>query len=260
MANPALRQRSTQPPQTTPQDRVNAKVEIEDQGPIISLPDLLRIILTLLFASAALSYYLTSGESFLWNFSPWFLKLGALKSYLRGPVLLTPAELALYNGSSPDLPIYLSINHTIFDVSASPHTYGPGGSYHVFAGRDATRAFVTGCFADDTTSDLRGAEEVYMLVDDPDDPEEQALSSGEKKLRAERERREARKRVQKEVEKWSNFYRNNEKYFEVGKLVVVPEVSGGEPPKLCESAQKGRPKRRRRKPEHEVHGKGKPVQ
>jgi len=182
-----------------------------------------------------------------------------------GAIQLTPAELSLYNGTSPDLPIYLSINQTIFDVSASPHTYGPGGSYHVFAGRDATRAFVTGCFADDTTSDLRGAEDIYIPIeptpgDDPAvDEVEKKLSSAEKKMRAERERREAKKRVRKEVEKWETFYRESKKYFEVGKLVGVGEYTGPAPT-LCASAQKGRPKRKKQNIKQSGDGApGKPV-
>ena len=44
--------------------------------------------------------------------------------------------------------------------------YGPGGSYSFFAGRDATRAFVTGCFDTDLNGDLRGVEQMFMPVDD----------------------------------------------------------------------------------------------
>ena len=258
MASPALRQRIAKASTPAPHEQISTKADIEDQGPVISLLDVFRIILTLLATSCALSYYLTSGDSFVWNFQPWFAKPGALKSYFRGPLQFTPAELSLYNGTDAGLPIYLSINRTVFDVTAGRHTYGPGGSYSAFAGKDATRAFVTGCFAEDSTLDLRGAEEVYMVLDeDGDDEADEGLSSGERKVRAERERREARKKVQKEVEKWVNFYRDSKKYVEVGRLVGVPETFEGDPPKLCENAQKGRPKRKRKE---QKSAPGKPVQ
>ena len=163
---------------------------------------------------------------------------------------LTPSQLSTYNGSNPDLPIYLAINGTIFDVSAGRNTYGPGGSYSVFAGRDATRAFVTGCFLEDTTDDMRGAELIYMPVDD----KEEVISSAERKTRAERERREARKRVRQEVQKWEDFYRNSKKYFEVGTLVGRGKHDGV-PPELCESALKSRPKRKLNKASETAEGK-----
>lgn len=58
----------------------------------------------------------------------------------------------------------MAVNGTVYDVSAAPSTYGPGGPYHIFAGRDATRAFVTGCFQQDLTPDIRGVEEMFMPV------------------------------------------------------------------------------------------------
>ena len=90
------------------------------------------------------------------------------KKKKRGPISLTPAELSLYNGTDVSLPIYLAINGTIYDVSASPSFYGPGGGYHFFAGNDGTRAFVTGCFSEDVTPDLRGVEDMFLPVDDDD--------------------------------------------------------------------------------------------
>ena len=156
---------------------------------------------------------------------------------------MTPAELARYDGSNPDLPVYLAINGTIFDVSAGRHTYGPGGSYHHFAGRDASRGFVTGCFAQDTTADLRGAEEMFIPVDDPNDEKEKQLSSGQKKVRLEQDRRVAKKRVRQEVEKWEKFYSNSDKYFKIGKVVGQKPFTG-ESPELCPEAKKARPKRK----------------
>ena len=42
---------------------------------------------------------------------------------------ITEAELAKYDGTGKDGTIYLAINGTIYDVSASPAFYGPGGHY-----------------------------------------------------------------------------------------------------------------------------------
>lgn len=56
-------------------------------------------------------------------------------------------ELATFDGSVPGTPLYLSIMGRIFDVSAAPEYYARGRSYNHLVGRDATRAFVTGCSA-----------------------------------------------------------------------------------------------------------------
>ncbi|KAJ9616828.1 hypothetical protein H2200_000547 [Cladophialophora chaetospira] len=233
--------------------------DLEDTNSrIISPLDILRVLLTLIFASGLLSYYLTSGKSLLFNYNPWFLNASKLSHWWSGPLLLTPAQLALYNGTDPSQPIYLAINNTIFDVTAGKHTYGPGGSYEVFAGRDATRAFVTGCFQEDRTGDLRGVEWIYIPIED--DPDEE-ISSSARKLRAEKERREAKKKVFQEVNKWEEFYKNHKKYFEVGKLVGVDTYTGEAPP-LCEPAEKGRPKRKNvnAKKNKKKDAPGKPVQ
>ena len=84
-----------------------------------------------------------------------------------GRHVFTREELAGYDGSDPSRPIYLAFNGVVYDVSAArcaavyvalracaacsrrpldPHTracrgtYGKGGSYNMFAGRDATRS------------------------------------------------------------------------------------------------------------------------
>jgi hypothetical protein len=44
-------------------------------------------------------------------------------------IQLTEKELKEYDGTDAEKPIYLAINGTIFDVSASPAFYGPGGHY-----------------------------------------------------------------------------------------------------------------------------------
>lgn len=115
-------------------------------------------------------------------------------------------------------------------------------------GADATRAFLTGCFSDDVTPDLRGVEVLYVPVEDEaaaEDEAERALTPGQKKIRREREWREARKLVHKQVDGWLRFYRNSRKYWEVGKVVdgPGPEGKGLEMRPLCDQAQKMRPKR-----------------
>lgn len=253
--SPELRNRKPELQETAPR-KVSTEVEVEDKSsPVISVLDLLRVTLVLIGVTVVASYYVTSGESYIFGLPrPWFTKSAELKQYFRGPVYLTPAELAKYDGSDSSLPIYLAVNGTIFDVSAGAHTYGPGGSYHAFAGHDASRGFVTGCFMEDRTSDLRGAEEIYMPIEDPDEE----ISSGERKTRAERERRVAKKKVQEEVNKWVKFYKNSKKYFEVGKVVGVPSEPVGPAPVLCAQAQKGRPKRKNMNKKESAPGK--PVQ
>lgn len=60
--------------------------------------------------------------------------------------LFTKEELKRYDGSNPDLPIYLAIIGDVFDVTRGKQHYGPGMGYSFFAGVDGTRAFVTGEF------------------------------------------------------------------------------------------------------------------
>jgi predicted heme/steroid binding protein len=239
MSSEGIRQRTgkaSSAATTTPNASTKRKADEEGSG--VSLLDIVRILVTVIGLSCALSYYLTTGNSLIWGYHAWFTNPSAVAQYLRGPISLTPEQLAQYDGTDEKKPIYLAINGTIFDVSEGRNTYGPGGSYSVFAGRDATRAFVTGCFLEDRTSDLRGAEEIYLPIEDLDED----LSSGERKKRAEKERREAKRKVIGEVQNWENFYKNSKKYFEVGKIVGV-DTASGPAPTLCDVAQKGRPKR-----------------
>ncbi|KZT51865.1 progesterone binding protein [Calocera cornea HHB12733] len=49
------------------------------------------------------------------------------------------ADLKAYDGTSAGKPIYVSIKGTVFDVSNRADSYGPSGSYHIFAGKDASK-------------------------------------------------------------------------------------------------------------------------
>ncbi|KAK5152096.1 cytochrome b5-like heme/steroid binding domain-containing protein [Cryomyces antarcticus] len=192
-----------------------------------------------------MSWFVTN-ESVLWGYRPWFTKPAVVKRWIQGPVSLTDLALRDYNGVDPSKPIYVALNGSIYDVTAGRHVYGPGGSYHFFAGRDAARAFVTGCFDEDLNPDLRGAEETYMPVDDP----AEVISGAERKMRRERERRAALKQVEQTIEGWAGMFRGEggKPYFKVG---VVDRPASWSAlleklpvKKLCDRAQKGRPKRK----------------
>ena len=161
----------------------------------------------------------------------------------QGPVSLTDAELLSYDGSDPSKPIYLALNGTIYDVTAGRRVYGPGGSYNVFAGKDAARGFITGCFAEDSTPDLRGAEWTYVPVDVPGF-EEKDVTKEQKKIR-EQELRKARKKVKETLDGWTKMFTGagGKDYFEVG-TVKREEGWLEKLPKrtLCAQAQKSRPK------------------
>ncbi|KAK2858492.1 hypothetical protein FQN49_004678 [Arthroderma sp. PD_2] len=216
------------------------EMEQDDSSNKIGIVDILRFIFLVVIISSGLSYYITS-DSIIWGYKrPWFTRLPVLMRYINGPLVLTRAELSLYNGTDPDLPVYLSVNYTVYDVSANRRMYGPGGGYGFFSGRDATRAFVSGCFKEDLTSDLRGLEEMYMPIEDV--PEE-ALTNAAKKIRREKELREARANVQNQVAHWQKFFADSDKYFEVGKLKRDDEDEQGEKRELCAAAQDGRQKR-----------------
>lgn len=52
---------------------------------------------------------------------------------------ISPNDLALCDGNSSDHPTYVAIKGTVFDVTGND-AYSPKGAYHVFAGKDASRA------------------------------------------------------------------------------------------------------------------------
>ena len=180
--------------------------------------------------------------------SPWTDLQLTLRLVQHGPYDLTDAQLSIYNGSDPTLPILVAVNGTIYDVSASPHFYGPGGSYSFFAGRDATRSFVTGCFDTDLNGDLRGVEEMFMPVEEEAGGEPPKGERRERKLKREREKRVASKRVEETVRGWERLFDGGKdgKYFRVGKVDRGPDSGWegwGDVKELCQKAREGRPRR-----------------
>ena len=106
------------------------------------------------------------------------------------PRWVTPEELAANVGDPPGSPVWLAFLGEVFDVTAGARHYGPGGGYHFFAGRDATRAFSTGDFTQKgLVANLDGLTDEAMLG----------------------------------LENWSRFYRSGE-----GGYAFVGYVTGGE--------------------------------
>lgn len=73
---------------------------------------------------------------------------------------ITVAELRQYDGSDPSKPIYVAIKGTVFDVTHKRDTYGPGKSYNLFAGKDASKALgMSSLKEEDAVSDYSGLSE-----------------------------------------------------------------------------------------------------
>ncbi|XP_026757822.1 neuferricin homolog [Galleria mellonella] len=81
-------------------------------------------------------------ELFFYNF---------FKTDVRDSNLYSVEQLALNNGIDGNK-IYLSILGFVFDVTSGTKHYGKGGPYHYFAGKDGSRAFVTGDFQDESSN------------------------------------------------------------------------------------------------------------
>ena len=67
-----------------------------------------------------------------------------------GTRLVTLNELAAHGPNGPLEPVWLALMGRVYNVQkGAEHYYGPKGGYNFFAGRDGTRAFVTGKFDDE---------------------------------------------------------------------------------------------------------------
>ncbi|KAK6084525.1 Membrane steroid-binding protein 1 [Seiridium cupressi] len=234
------------PLQEDPKPKLSAKTRVKKEDDAYSpWLDILRVITFLVLASAGLSYLISGGDSFTWGLKnpPKYLRKAWWTEQFKSPIHLTPAELLAYDGSDPEKPIYLAINGTIYDVSANSRTYGPGGSYHVFAGVDAARGFVTGCFAEDRTADLRGIEEMHIPLDDPE--VDKHFTAQELVELKQKEVENARQKVHDQLKHWVNFFAKSPKYPKVGMVKREKNWLESEPrKKLCAQAEKGRPKRK----------------
>ncbi|XP_058754064.1 membrane-associated progesterone-binding protein 4-like [Vicia villosa] len=131
-----------------------------------------------------------------------FLRFPINLPTLHSQRLFSTEELSLFNGTDQGLPILLGILGSVFDVTKGKSHYGSGGGYNHFAGRDASRAFVSGNFTGDGLTDsLRNlsSTEVKSVVD------------------------------------WRDFYHKSYKY--VGKLVGRYYDSEGNPTKYLKGVE-----------------------
>ncbi|KAG0239397.1 cytochrome b5-like heme/steroid binding domain-containing protein [Mortierella sp. GBAus27b] len=77
----------------------------------------------------------------------------------------THEELRKYDGTKGE-PIYVAIKGKVYDVSGKEDMYGPQGKYHVFAGKDASKALAKSSLEEaDCIPDISGLndEEVKVL-------------------------------------------------------------------------------------------------
>ncbi|KAF9943112.1 hypothetical protein BGZ67_006480 [Mortierella alpina] len=88
--------------------------------------------------------------------------------------IFTSEELTGHDGTEENSTIYVAIKGTVFDVTAKRAMYGPGGGYHCFAGKDASKALgmsslkVEDCVADYsglTEKELKTMEDWYTFFE-----------------------------------------------------------------------------------------------
>lgn len=135
------------------------------------------VTLTVLIAGMGIAIvYLSPHISYIQkvkNFLEQFINFNPQTSEESQPVsnsdrIFTVEELGKYDGSGNSPGLYLAILGKVFDVEKGAQHYRPGGGYSFFAGRDATRAYVTGEFTDEgLVDDINGLESSALLgIDD----------------------------------------------------------------------------------------------
>ncbi|KAF8529278.1 cytochrome b5 [Hysterangium stoloniferum] len=161
---------------------------------------LIKFLVALVAIGMLLGHFITG--DYLWDYQG---KWRHLKTYLpSGERLLSENQLAKYDGNTENFGVYIAIDHDVYDVSSNRRTYGPGGAYEFMAGKDAARAFATGCFKEHRTHDLRGLNE----------------------------------KEQGQIEHWKNFFANHKDYPKVGRVVHPPIDPASPIPEDCDPKRK----------------------
>ncbi|XP_030847183.1 neuferricin-like [Strongylocentrotus purpuratus] len=78
--------------------------------------------------------------------------------------LFTVDSLKAYDGSRNSPGLHIAIMGKVFDVSKGTKHYGPGGGYSFFAGRDGSKAYISGDFSEEgLTPDVEGLTPQDMI-------------------------------------------------------------------------------------------------
>jgi len=115
-------------------------------------------------------------------------------------IALTLEELAEYDGrelpgTNGQAPLFLAVRGRIYDVTAGAPFYGPGRTYHKLVGKDATRAFCTGCLEPECLiSSVEGLTDAQQI----------------------------------EADRWIELYEHHDKYKLVGRVRVPVDLSAEE--------------------------------
>lgn len=144
--------KNSKPDDRKEQDKLKPVPHANDYSSV-SLLDVVRMLVGIILLNVCVSWWFTGTVTYKYKgklIQPHFWRYKLMGT----PVLLTDSEMASYDGSDPSKPIYIAINGTVWDVSSNPRTYGPGGSYSVFSGKDCARAFATNCL-NHLTHDIR---------------------------------------------------------------------------------------------------------
>ncbi|EIW62150.1 cytochrome b5 [Trametes versicolor FP-101664 SS1] len=172
------------------------------------------------FILYATLFVVLAGKFFTGSFL-WEMELPSVSQFMpSGQRLFSEKFLAQFDGTDADRPVYIAIDGDVYDVSSNRATYGPGGSYHMMAGRDAARAFGTGCFKTHLTHDLRGLSESEM----------------------------------KGVEHWKKFFGESKKYSKVGRVSHPPIDPASDYPEHCDPKKAQAALDRERKAKEEAAG------
>jgi len=198
----AIKQRNKERLEKQAKGEKTDPLESEDLEPEIGCWGLTKFLLGVLAMGLLLGYFVTGDP--LWNYETQWRHL---KAYMpSGQTLLTEAQLARFDGSNENLEVFVALDGDVYDVTKNRRTYGPGGSYAFMAGRDAARAFATGCFKDHRTHDVRGL----------DDDEERRLQH------------------------WKDFFAKHKDYPHVGRVIHKPIDPASPYPEDCESQAEGK--------------------